>query len=1649
MVNQRRTPMIQPLSILLSSQFATEILLHNRGQSMVSWPLMDLIYLLVEDALDETQSITLQTLVENNPILLSPIYITHEQHKIVRNTYNNRILNVFRQQSELVRVLLKEAHNNPIVNGRELQALIDSGVNSTNQPLVEKTQTQFPRVQIQLSKWQQILPGHKDIYGFNERVELYGHAVESDFEYINLIQNKEWVQHVSSPHLSQVQQQTFSYRSIQPLRQMLNYNVRRKSNLSAYAKLYVRNELVTSSESFPLEMDDSDVLKNQPERKLLFKIFNRILGNREKKGRENSEKEVTKPETINREMEANRYYNRWSPVQLLSVIEQSSPITQYINQSSIRFVHRSYTAYKQALFYTALNQSIQSLNGYQRHRPVKRRPYDFTGGNMEKSTDKDASGDITNNIARTATINTNTNMDIKAKLNENANINISVNVNINNSIKKGLLNHQISHRDSSFNEMDTSLAKMVTSSLKDTDIRNYSYVNQDLMDIDVHLKAVKADEYINHRALNHAFLYTRPHVTINDLKLFGSNTYSPFFRHMSFSKEQQKAYEKRMNAMLQYKIIDEQMTDMYINSVPMNNRHVNNRHMNNMHLSNMHMNNMPMNNRHVNNTHMNYMHMSNMEAETYNKSSTVLAQTNGQMNRIQDQTYFNWKNQNVSQNVNQNDSTVSEMLGDLFERATQKFEIHMKRKTSLEIYQSLYNGLQNSYQSAMKHILLTHMATAYEIDQIFAGINRVSGSEYNQPLEAYTEIDLVVNRAESRSSTEYNLPSMPADRLNKKERLNQIERINEVERLSQIYRINEVERNVQSKVASPFKQINSVTTESPVAAIHQSAFLNADIPVDSATKANDIEFMSTTEYRLSSESIKAFNPLYIKNSREVNQLLQKKDSFALAIINQIFSIGDSPLVNTVMNLYKFEENTEQLTYKKVNENRQTTVKQLEISQKTIKNDLMDYERPDSDRYRKVLFQDDVEIQLAKPQSLFFLSVMLVNHLNRFLSRNTVVNQPPLTQESWVASLREDSSWGELNLSLSTLIQHPRRKTAFAQTVSVLDDLKRHTWLSGVGDIAKEETYFNIIKWSEIEPLNHFEDGFKYPLMGLNPVYAFSDLTLLKGHSYSKAKINLFKTILKLDKTTSEKVALTPQHGFKSISYSIGSGNFGHMLMQNQLRLGDLLVKPVTVMPKLAETIIHIKFNKSINQKVIQNTNWLSLNIGFDTEDRENISKYNEFDHFNESNHFDEFKRVNEFKRVDEFERVNEFKRVDEFKRVNELKKVNAFKRFNVLLEAHSSPNVLKKKTMNLPLYLMRRHEAQLLLSFDSVAALKVMNKNLHASQYGFVASGGSPYVGAEKHVDDKKTFAAMWRDKVVLKNAHGNIKLTMNAVHLQQKIVPKGQVATSLTDYATEISLLTEELEKIPQKAKGRKQKKAAQKMAEKRRAIETKIEQLKLTESKAQDEIKHSQEELIPVYIYQNSKMYYKKLDEVATRQRHLHHKSQFIKLKKGSLMGHSDKTARTISRYKEGIQKNQKPMRVLNGVEIAFGHAVKSFSRVVKSVDGFQTSAILVQNQLSKRDLNQIVPFIGQLTNSALPHLMFEPSILAHKTVEREIIREVEVASEAALEVSREEQSNLKTLETAEAVLPESINLDKIADKVYKRVTDQIERERRRRGL
>ncbi|MBF4692032.1 hypothetical protein [Fusibacter ferrireducens] len=304
--------------------------------------------------------------------------------------------------------------------------------------------------------------------------------------------------------------------------------------------------------------------------------------------------------------------------------------------------------------------------------------------------------------------------------------------------------------------------------------------------------------------------------------------------------------------------------------------------------------------------------------------------------------------------------------------------------------------------------------------------------------------------------------------------------------------------------------------------------------------------------------------------------------------------------------------------------------------------------------------------------------------------------------------------------------------------------------------------------------------------------------------------------------------------------------------------------------------------------------------------------------------------------------------------------------------------------------------------------------------------------------DHTHYFSSKWQNTVILKNGDESIKLTLNTSYLRQRIAPIKQTESSSVDYTHEISLLMAELENTQMssdKIKGRKQKKAARKNAEKRKAIEREIEHIKFQsklQQQRQKKVHNQYPELVPAYVYQSLAEVHKKLDHALIVQRQLHYKNQFVKSKDENKQGLnlSEKTVQTISNYAEHMKKSMNHTKVL--------HNMKTVSLNNNRV---QMSTYLLQKQTPVN--------LTHHTDQVMSYSEVESSRLSHKTVTREVIREVMTAPEMTSVLPKDHQESAQVVENTVAPSPETINIDKIADQVYKRVTDRVERERRRRGL
>lgn len=1766
MVNQTLKPMIKPFPILLKSQFAIEILSHNKGQSMISWPLMDLIYLLMQEELNEEQSVTIQTIIENNPMIYNAIQQVHEHRENVKNIDYNRPINIINQQLLLINTLLKTNHMNPIVNYQEIQKIIDLNMSLSQDKRFSNT--------LSLNE----IKNPKGVYVSNDTTTLNTYAKLYSLNEIEISLGE---------HLTQNHHSETSTKASEPrfFSKLVN-------------RLLGRNQNSVSLES-EKNTDPYSINENG-----------------------------TKNNTQNRNNEAMALYTQWTATQLLTAIETSMPIAHYINQNSNRFIYRSYVDHKLDLFYDEVNQHIQSpkwMNTYKKNETLltdvsnsllKNRYFIKPNNSLIKnnnfskiqlSTQENRINamlqyNVTKNMQNQA-INPKLNHDIN--LNSNQELNYEINQNLNSTQKKNslFLESIIRHVQ---NNIQMNNAKIMNSNLKtntsiDTDavthVNNITHVNNTL----------NLNSTVDMNTFNNTSGYTDSDLSIINTHNFFEKNQNLMATHllrthgglynininqnqMNYAFEENALY-RSLNLINRQLIPKEQLShnDTFIKNTVINNtiqysrlyeiQNAQTQNQNNEHR--IYQNVLLENQNHFENDHtfenMNLEMMSNINTSHKINNTTgddarityiqKAFSTNNKYNTdINNDTRYGelYEINQISFNPNSvyNNSIYTNVNADDY--VTYINQNRQYNTNPLMVYYTSHNNLNNDYKGALRHILFTNIETVYSFDNTMNKLNE----SINKLI--YKSADSSVDSSKSNSETDpiNNSPIInpimsPMNRLISIKAFNETYldnitvKYNALRNLSTFTRdilnrfFSTGDEKVFNQIQAYFEQIeplnfesqNRWTQESRILntnalnykseihqintqplGLYQSMILN-DLIHHTALSADQFLTHRFSNLNLMSNDnhLKTKAPHFELNAREhsdyttvsmthvmndpqslihlaaslVNQSnrfleqhhfyyknkLQASESLSnlisqttirgdeslnkvwiKSILNRNFENDLKPPYNQInLNQTSFE-NSFKHTFDMLYRGEPTSIQSSEllskvdqfINQRVLKRTTIDqnaasYTSTNSNLNQNLRMTSNVpfvsqlkselEAQLASELKTEFESkfeseqkfesereiefTQVLNQISSHYLKNIVENKAFLVNlEHKQLQLYNDeiSYTTEKGIVhsvqyIKAFFKHYPIRTQARILIKTQKRLLNRNNRNSFNNLNRLQNINNLSELDHVEaPLTLIDllnDSQEHEVINFNYMNTLA--------SVINASNNLYKEIFQLSsKVESNRVDTNSTDSTDPTDNDKTSFRHSSYLLKNQLTkhstnlLMNPLIKHLATVNKLSQITIEAQLATINNMKSSSQTHPLSLtnNTRNHNSNMSTTSFTGDTNHTSNLNNLSDINNLNNVSTIYSINHMNNVNNTNNTNNVDYTNNANHTNNLSRLNHTHHMTTVHNEMRVN-----------------PKIITLKL---NHQAFNQAFNEPKSEP--------NHTNYFATKWQNTVILKNEAENIKLTFNASYLRQRIAPINQMESSSVDYTHEISLLMAELadtQKSSEKVKGRKQKKVAKKNDEKRKAIEREIEhfkfQSKQQQQQQQQNIQHSQfPELVPSFIYQSLKASQKKLDGESIVQKQLHYKNQFVKSKEENkkILNLSEKTVKTISNYTKTLQKSMKQMSILHDIKIP-----------TVTNNTVQMSTFLLQKQTPVNMTHH--------TDQVMSYSDIESSQLSHKIVEREIVREVMAAPEMVSVLPKDHQESTQNVETAVAPLPETINIDKIADQVYKRVADRVERERRRRGL
>ena len=1762
MVNQTFKPMIKPFPILLKSQFAIEILSHNKGQSMTSWPLMELIYLLMQEELNEEQSMTIQTIIENNPMIYNAIQHVHEHHETVKNTHYSRPINIINRQLLLINTLLKTDHMNPVVNYHELQKLIDLNISSSSKEQISSS------IEIR-----------------NEYAKRY---VKNNLK-IQHSENIDTNNHENGMTL--ITKNTHVYRDT-PV-------------LNNYAKLYLRDALKASTEQISTQNESVKTLEKSSERHFLSKLVNRILGRNQKSNDlENSTL------TQNRNTEAMASFTQWSATQLLTAIEMSMPIAHYINQTSNRFIYRSYVAHKLERFYDEVNQHIQSSKFTEIPNPV------FKKRDVIKPNDTLIKHAVFSKTQLTAHENRMNAMLQYSVRNKNSLFIDSIKQHVNND--NNLSNHTVMNSNSQINTIvkSDSTTNLYSISNKNTDIHlsdyhdsnlnlnSNRYINSEINDNSISryidMNRYASDDLIHnlfetntlYRSLNlinkkmplnepfasekitihqtvidNTFQYSQLYkITNNHIQDKPTNEIkiqNQFMNQGKFVNQNQFANQGKFinqnNERLIYQNVRLENQAIHINSNTFENRNkiintstnTNNinhqvaRHNNTDSLTQYNMpsqesfQNLSVFNRHNNRYHLNEMNSNSMYHQTFNRASygpTVKVEpynetvfnrnSNYYSNAIP--THLNNNNNNSNSNINSNNNygsnlnfnhqfnSASRNLNNLYDvnnntLTHNNFEVETVfnygdryRYNPLMVYRMRYSDLHNDYQSAIKHIILTQMEAVYNFDNRINAFNesmkQIVNAHMNEHItkgiDKFTNnaienlTNIAINRVQSvnlfndsylkdihkKYNTLKNTNTFTLDLANRFFNTHDAKFIKQIhqtlEQVKSLYfdRLNlytqaaQENRNNVFDLKSEMHQhqiqpLNLYQGDIQKALIKHSTFSIDQFLTYRFDTLNQMlrdDRVQSSVHHLKSRSFNQIDLFSVTKEQTFNEP-QSLIRLASSLINQSNRfqrfyynnklIGSEVVTNLILQTaIRGEKSINSLWLKSIlNRTSDKTINQSIFNPFYINQ--ISEESSFTHTFEMLYPQAYTSIQEDT-----FLSE--VNHfINQSILRKIKKTRTANDQNSAQNSDQNTDQYAELSANITSNLNLHLALNASSESEfnPALDHITSHY----LKNIIENKTFLVNLEHKQLklaqsnfrnENLNQNENLFNQRLSLFNhnvnlfdpnveintDVFLNSDTTSYNLENKGVYTLQQIRALLKTYPIrTQAKLIMNAHKRLKNINHlnHLSNSNIlNRFQSSNNLSVFDTVEAPLTVTDMLNASQVHevIDFNYMNSlASIINASKKFQIHISNYADDHSLKHTQNEHDnsvhHIITVNNLHNIEQMNLLKQMDNILYMNRTNRTDHTYNINSENQTNNKNNLNRLNHTHNMTTLHNE---------MRVNPKIITLNLNHKVFKKTFNRGFNQS---LDQSVNETRLGS----DQTNNYASKWQNTVILKNDDESIKLTLNASYLRQSITPINQIKAPSVDYTHEISLLMAELadtQKSSEKVKGRKQKKAARKKEEKRKALEREIERLNLQiKQQEQQRLAHKQyPELVPAYVYQSLKASQKQLDGESIIQSQLHYKNQFVKSKaeNKSPLKLSEKTVKMISNYTKTLQKNMKQINIL--------HDIKTPSVTNNTV---QMSTYLLQKQTPVN--------LTHHTDQVMSYSDVESSQLSHKTVEREIIREVMAAPEMTSLLPKDAQESAQNVEPAVAPLPETINIDKIADQVYKRVTDRVERERRRRGL
>ncbi|GAU77507.1 hypothetical protein [Fusibacter sp. 3D3] len=1648
MVNQIIKPIIKPFPLLIKSQFAIEILSHNKGPSMITWPLMDLVYLLLQEELNEAQGVTVQTIIENNPMIYNAIHQVNEHYENTKITNYSRPINVIHQQLLLIHTLLKTSQINPVINHQEIQKLMDLNRVSYQSDMLSSTM------------WHDEI---KNEYAVRyTRKYLYEHSGDQNIKLLTQYNEK-------------------AYPII--MRQ-------ERTSLNTYAKLYARNESRPSTEMHSKQNDYYETSTKVSEHHFLSKLVNRILGRNQKSIALESEKTIdnynyTSNNTntninsntntnvncdntsdlignmnSNKNTEAVASFSQWSAVQLLTAMEVSTPLAHYINQSSNRFIYRSYADHKLNLFYDEVKKNIHGINSYSENKIRRVDNVLITRNtikqdnpliqNMTFSKKQLNAHEYRLNamlqyvVAHKYTFTNETqNQEINQELNQKLNqeLNQELNLNVSRNLIQRLDNTQ--KKNSCFME---SIVQTVKTNNNLSDINgNTINISRNIVDTNSNIANLNKFTYMSNsidanNATNVTNMNNHVNTNINSnderINIFFENNHALIATHLIRTNmslilnNTSNLYRKNQN-----QINDLSEENTLYRSLNLINRQITQIEQNVPYIASSD-SNLDLNHDISTTVNLNsaYKHMVNKALFNSNFISNIkLLNEFGSLYKINSKnnsksnTINSYKassdsnldlNHDISTTVNLNSAYIT-----MTAHPSNGFDILYETDRPLMVYHMNYKNLHNDYQSALKHILLTNMASLYRLDNMT-----------HVPMESIMELP------------------------------------------------------IKKLISKPLNNLIGVKA------------INATYLKNITEKYNALKTMNTFTQDMLNHFFSAGDAKFLK---QISHSLEQ-------INTQSLGLYQSVIINDLIHNTAFSG--DQFLTHRFN-SLSSMIKEGHFDSKTLRFEL-------SDRHQSVHYSNDpvtvlIKHALNEPQSLIRLAASLVNQSNRFLEHNhylqtTTRKKEPLSTR-WIKSIlnhksdyalnqnfSDQSFWNQSALDQMSLDQISLDQSSFNPiffSQKSFDNSFKHTF-----EMLYRLEHLSIQKNALLSKVDHFINQSILKKAFFDPSSETNLYSNLNSNSKLEFKLNtqiesLFNSKLETPLTSEFKLKsksetetewgtqveakfnqILKSHHLKNITENkTFLVNLEHRQLQfsfknksvNQTAKANLNINQYIDLYSSRDERIekgvghHIKaFRKTypirtflikahkrvtnnLNEEVILlsskiNPQKVTIKSLLSTSSHRfknhfsNLNKLSQMtldapffltENINSSNEIHPLSKIdNNISNMNNRSNINNISNMNNMNNINNISSTNNRRNINNISSTNNRRNINNISSMNNINHIMKVNPKMITLKMNThtLNQSNSLNQNQNQNQYH----------GQTNH------FATKWQNTVILKNDDESIKLTFNASYMRQMVVPTHKINLSsvesidAVDYTKEISRLMAELtdtEKLSQKVKGRKQKKAAKKNDAKLKWIEKEIEHLKF-----QSEQQHDAERIQfkETYIYQGIKASQKKLDGETIIQSQLHYKNQFLKPKKSTPINLSEKTVKTISYYTNTIQKNMKQMRTMQDIKTP---------SVTHSM--IQMSTFLLQKQTPIA--------LEHHTEKLMSYSDVESSQLSHKTVEREIIREIMASPEMASVLPREREEAPDPVEKAVAASSEIINIDKISDQVYKRVTERVERERRRRGL